>query len=281
MKPGNSIVPLDKKVHVFLWILTSEYSFKEIGEKFGLHKSSVSYIFHEIATLLSEQRYQFISWPSIEEQHVTRVKVNTKYGFPNCVGFISACRLKVGSKRKRKDTTETILLQAVCDESLMFIDVHVGEIGNTGKGQLFKDSPLSKELRNFIDFDNHILGDKEYKLRKNLITPFSTDDLLTSEEIRFNEIHLKACNYIKQAFQILKWRFIKLRHIDINKPEAIITLIHAACVLHNFILLHEGCPIKEEPVLNNESVTIDSNVVTSAIGKRQFLCTYINYMLTS
>ncbi|XP_047528291.1 protein ANTAGONIST OF LIKE HETEROCHROMATIN PROTEIN 1-like [Vanessa atalanta] len=278
VKPSSSIVPFDKKVHVFLWLLTSNYSFKEAGEKFGLHKSSISYIFHEIANLLSEQRYQFINWPSLEEQHVTRVKVNSRYGFPNCVGFIDACRLKVGSKRKMKDKPEFILLQAVCDETLMFTDIHVGEIGNTRKGKVFKESQLALELKNFLDLDNHILGDSDYKLRRNLLTPFTSDELLTSEEMKFNEIHWKAHSYINQAFEILRGKFMKLNHIDISKPESITTLIYAACVLHNFILLHEGSPVKEEAVSNDEGITIDTNVVTTALEKRQFLCNYINYI---
>ncbi|CAH2102467.1 unnamed protein product [Euphydryas editha] len=281
VRPSSSVVALDKKVHVFLWLLVSDYSFKETGEKFGLHKSTVSYIFYEIVNLLSEHRYQFINWPPLEEQNVTRIKVNSRYGFPNCVGFIDACKLRVGSKRKTKDKPDFILLQAVCDETLMFIDIHVGEIGNTRKGKVFKESPLAHELKNFIDLDNHILGDYEYKLRTNLLTPFTSDELLTSEEMKFNEIHWKAHSYINQAFEILRGRFKKLNHIDISKPEAINTLIHAACVLHNFILLHEGSPVKEEAIFNDDAVTIDTNVVTTATEKRQFLCNYINFIHNS
>ncbi|XP_038207929.1 protein ANTAGONIST OF LIKE HETEROCHROMATIN PROTEIN 1-like [Zerene cesonia] len=279
IKPGACIIPLDKKVHIFLWLLTSDSSFNDVAKLFSLHKSSVSYIFHEIATLLSEQRYHFINWPSLEEQHVTRIKVNSRYGFPNCVGFIDACRLKVGSKLNRKNKPEIILLQAVCDETLMFFDIHIGEIGNTHKSRVYKDSQLAHELKNFIDFDNHILGNSEYKLKKNLITPFTSDEVLTSEEMKFNEIHWKTCTYIGHAFELLKERFKKLNHIDINKAESIKTLICAACILHNFVLLHEGSSyMKEEAVINDDGVTIDPSIVKTALEKRQFLCNYINYI---
>ncbi|XP_045778454.1 protein ANTAGONIST OF LIKE HETEROCHROMATIN PROTEIN 1-like [Maniola jurtina] len=281
VKPGSSIVPLNKKVHVFLWLLTNDVSFKEIGELFGLHKSSVSYIFHEIATLVAEQRNQFINWPSLEEQHVTRIKVNSKYGFPNCIGFIDACQLKVGSRRKRREKPEIILLQAVCDETLMFIDIHVGEIGITRKGKVFRESFISQELKNLVDFDNHMLGDADYKLRMNLITPFTCDEVITSEEMRFNAVHWKAHSYIRQAFDILRDRFRKLNLIDINTPEAVNTLICAACVLHNFVLLQEGSPVKEEVVLIDEGITIDTDVVDTAAEKRQFLCNYISYFNNS
>lgn len=270
---------LDKKLHVFLWLLTSDSSFSEIAILFGLHKSTVAYIFHEIASMLAEQRHNFISWPSVEEQHVTRIKVNGRYKFPNCVGFIDACRFKVGSKRNKKDEPEVIMLQAVCDESFAFIDVYVGDIGVTRKSKVFRESWLCPELKNVIDFDNHLLGDSEYKLKKNLITPFNSEEVLTPEEMKFNDRHWKARSYIGLAFEVLKDKFRKLSHIDINKPDAVQTLLYAACVLHNFIILQEGCPnVKEEPVTCDDGVTIDSDIVKTAHEKRQFLCNYVNYI---
>ncbi|KAJ2947916.1 hypothetical protein O0L34_g9707 [Tuta absoluta] len=281
-KPGATIVPFDKKVHVFLWVLTSNLSYGEIGVQFGLHKSSVSYIFHEIAALLAEQRYHYITWPSMEEQHLTRIKVNSRFKFPNCVGFIDVSHFKVGSKRSKKSLPEAMLLQAVCDENLSFIDIHIGDAGATKKSKLFKESLLATELRNFVDLDNHILGDSEYKLKKNLITPFSSEDVLTDEEMKFNQIHWRARSYISHAFELLKERFRKLNHIDCSKPEAVKTLICAACVLHNFILMHEGNPgLKEEPVICDDAVTIDPDIVKTAEEKRQFLCNYINYIDTT
>ncbi|KAM3967612.1 uncharacterized protein ACR2FA_011166 [Aphomia sociella] len=275
----GSVVPLDKKVHIFLLLITSDASYQEIGSLFGLHKSSISYIFQEIATLLTDQRYHFISWPSIEEQHVTRLKVNSRFKFPNCIGFIDACRFKVGSKRNKKNVPDTVLMQAVCDESFMFIDIHVGTIGKTKKSKVFRESQLCKELKNFIDFDNHILGDSDYKLRKNLITPFSSEELLTSEEMKFNEAHWKARSYIGHTFELLKEKFRRLNHIDVGKPEFVTTLICAACVLHNFSLLHEGYPeIKEEAIVCDDGITIDTSIVKTAVEKRQFICNYINYI---
>lgn len=270
---------LDKKVHVFLWLLTSDSSFSEIAIMFGLHKSTVAYIFHEIASLLAEQRHNFITWPTVEEQHITRIKVNSRYKFPNCVGFIDACRFKVGSKRNKKDEPEVIMLQAVCDESFAFIDVHVSDIGVTKKNKVFRESWLCQELKSLIDFDNHLLGDSEYKLKKNLITPFNSEEVLTSEEMKFNDRHWKARSYIGLSFELLKDKFRKLSHIDINKPDAVQTLLYAACVLHNFIILQEGCPnVKEEPITCDDGVTIDSDIVKTADEKRQFLCNYVNYI---
>lgn len=277
LKPGN--VPLDIKVHVFLWFMVNDSSYSDIGRLFGLHKSSVSYIFHEIALLLTEEKERFISWPSVEKQQLISNNVNSRFRFPNCVGFIDACRLKVGSQRNKREKPDIVLLQAVCDDYLTFVDVHVGDIGKTKKSKLFKDSSLSNELKIKVDFQKHILGDSEYKLKKYLITPFTSEEVLTSEEMKFNEIHWKTRSYIAHAFELLKERFRKLNHIDVLKPESVNILIISACVLHNFVLLHEGCSeVKEELITCDDGVTINSNVVKTAEEKRQFLCNYIEYM---
>lgn len=279
MTPGN--IPLEKKVHIFLWVLVSGSSYNEIAKLFSLHKSSVSYIFHELATILNEHIYQFISWPSKEEQHITRIKVNSRFKFPNSVGFIDACRFKVGSKRNKREKPDIVLLQAVCDETLMFIDIYVGPIGRTKKSKVFKDSQLANELKEFVEFENHILGNSEYKLRINLITPFTSEELLTSEEMKFNEVHWKTRSYIVHAFELMKEKFGKLNHIDVIKPESVHLLITVACILHNFILMHEGCAeVKEEMVSYEDGVTINTSIVQTADEKRQFLCNYINFIET-
>lgn len=279
INPGNII--LDKKVLAFLCLMMNDYSFSDVGRLFGLHKSSVSYIFYELASCLTEQRYQFITWPSVEDQHITRIKVNSRFKFPNCVGFIDSFHLKVVPKRYKKHKPETVLVQGVCDESFKFIDIHVGEIGTTKKSRVFKESTLSHQLKNFIDFDNHILGSSEFKLKKNLITPFTSEEILTREEMKFNEIHWRTRSYIGHAFELLKEKFRKLNNIDFIKPTSVNILIYSACVLHNYILMHDGYPeVKEEKIICEDGVSISTDIVKTAEEKRQFLCNYVNYIDT-
>ncbi|CAG9117475.1 unnamed protein product [Plutella xylostella] len=278
---GGMIVPLEKKVHVFLWVLTSDASFQEVGKIFGLNKSTVSYIFYEIAQILTENRYHYISWPSIEEQHLTRVRVNSRVRFPNCVGFLDAVRLPVGPRPAprvpRAARPRHVLLQAVCDDDLMFTDIYVGAVGRTKKHKVFKESPLYHELSNFIEFENHLLADASYKLRVNLITPFTSEEVLTDEEMKFNEAHWRARGYIGRAFELLQERFRKLRRLEAGGRLALV--LGAAAVLHNLVLLHEGAPdVKQEPPGAHDAVAIDTDIVRTAAEKRQFLCNYINFI---
>ncbi|XP_053620088.1 uncharacterized protein LOC128680741 [Plodia interpunctella] len=285
IKSDNTRASLHKKIHIFLYLLTTDLSFNDVAALFILQRSSVSSIFYEIVAMLSDLKDYFINWPSLDEQHITRLKVNSRFQFPNCVGFIDACRFKVGSRRTKKYLPDTVLLQAVCDESLMFTHIHVGSVGKTKKNKVFKESKLSHELKSSVDFDNHILGDAEYKLKYNLLTPFSTEELLTSEEMKFNEVHWRTRSYIGHAFELLKEKFTKLSHLDFCNPEAVERILNAACVLHNFILLQEGYPeIKKEALgcddgIHSVTMNIDTNIVKTPDEKRQFICNYINYII--
>lgn len=274
----------EKKLHFFLWILVNNCDCKEAGKLFHFNKPAKyhSYVFNEIATLLADELKSFINWLSLEEQHMVRLRVHNRLKLPNCVGFIDACRLKTGAKNtKYKDT---LLLQAVSDDTLYFLDVHVGTVGKTKKNKVYKESSLYRDLPNLVDFENHILGDSQYKLQVNLITPFSNEELLTSEEMKFNDTHWKASAYIGRAFELLKDKFRKLNHIDNLSVDTAVAVIKAACGLHNFILLREGVPpyyessIKEETICSEVGVSIDTSIVKNCIEKRQFLCNYLNYI---
>ncbi|CAH1366236.1 unnamed protein product, partial [Tenebrio molitor] len=51
-------------------------------------------------------------------------------------------------------------------------------------------------------------------------------------------IAVRSC--VERAFGLLKNKFRRLRYLDMSLLEEIPTVITACCVLHNFIIIHEG-----------------------------------------
>nr|CAI5843243.1 unnamed protein product [Callosobruchus analis] len=72
------------------------------------------------------------------------------------------------------------------------------------------------------------------------MTPYKNDGYLTDAEIKYNTLHSKARSSTESCLGLLKTKFRRLRYLEINKTESIPVVICAACVLHNFIILHEG-----------------------------------------
>lgn len=79
----------------------------------------------------------------------------------------------------------------------------------------------------------HLLGDKAYPSRVNLLTPFRDNGHLTRQQILFNNRLSKARSAVERAFGILKGKFRRLKYLDMNRIELIPTIIIACCVLHN------------------------------------------------
>jgi len=68
----------------------------------------------------------------------------------------------------------SILVQAVCDDELLFRDVYVGQPGSMGDARMFERSPLSDNLLSnpHLILDEHLLGDGAYLLTKHVSVIF-------------------------------------------------------------------------------------------------------------
>jgi hypothetical protein len=92
-----------------------------------------------------------------------------------------------------------------------------------------------------IEHNKHILGNSDYPQLSTLLTPYSTNTNgrpLTKQELKFNSLHQTARSVVEQAFEVLKMRFQRLRFIDVSRTELASKVVVAACVLHNFALMH-------------------------------------------
>ena len=72
-----------------------------------------------------------------------------------------------------------------------------------------------------------------------LITPFRNNGHLTAQQLRFNRALSKLRQKIERAISLLKGRWRKLLPLDHLDVELEVYIIVAACVLHNFCLLHD------------------------------------------
>lgn len=72
-----------------------------------------------------------------------------------------------------------------------------------------------------------------------LITPFRDNGHLTAQQRRFNQALSSIQQKIERAISLLKGRRRKLLLLDHLDLELEVYIIVAACVLHNFCLLHD------------------------------------------
>lgn len=76
-----------------------------------------------------------------------------------------------------------VVLQAICDADLRFMDCYAGYPGSVGDYRIFRNSDIYKEVeRNVQDFfpdDEFIIGDKAYPTLKWCIPPYKNYGRLT------------------------------------------------------------------------------------------------------
>lgn len=73
---------------------------------------------------------------------------------------------------------------------------------------------------------------------------------MNDRQTTFNTILSSVRFIIEQAFGLLKCKFRRLKYLDMARIDLVPSVITADCVLHNFILHHEGIRVDEQIDIN-------------------------------
>jgi len=134
-----------------------------------------------------------------------------------------------------------LYLQCVVDDKMLITNAYTGWPGCTHDARVLRNSSLYHRAETgelFLE-NHHILGDSAYPLRNWLLTPFKNFGNLTPQQLRFNKRLSSVRQSVERAFGHLKGRFRRLREIPLHSIRDICQLIYAACILHNFCILHD------------------------------------------
>ena len=129
-----------------------------------------------------------------------------------------------------------MIFQAVCDSSRCFTHVVALWPASMHDNSIFANSVLRDEFER-RKYDDVLLGDARYALRKSLLVPLSAPK--TSSEKRYSRSHIRIRVHIKQAFGLLKQRFLVIRKALLNKLDNFFVIIAAVLSLDNYAM-HTG-----------------------------------------
>ena len=189
-------------------------------------------------------------WLSIADEFMK------EWQFPNCLGAIDGKLVhvqrptKCGAQYFSYKRTFSVNMMAVVNAHYEFVYVTVGAQGSANDAAVFNASSFSKALENVsnplaipparclpnIDIAALMVfvADDAYPLRCNIMKPFSSRGLSTSERI-FNYRLSTARRMVENAFGILVSRFRILRDGMQLQPDTVSHVVLACCVLHNFL----------------------------------------------
>lgn len=243
---GNrcKIFSIEKKFMFTIWLLATRESFSAVGSRFCMGKGYSHQSFLDIVEGLIVLFKEYVAWPSVVElSHIEQgFKPNADVYVPGIVGAINSCHLLIRKPARysiycNNMDTHSIILQAVCDHQKIFTDVYVGAPGCLNAERAYNNSPLSKEIKDLIPPDYHIVGNDSFPQKQNLVVPFLDLGILSEREKRFNECLQWAHSRINDALQLLLARFRRLTFLDTSGPEMANKITVACIILHNHILM--------------------------------------------
>ena len=277
---SGRLIPVQKQVAIALLRLASGARLIEIGEHFGLAKSTVSKIVHKFVDALTSYQSRFIYLPRNATQ-ATRVKRGffLQRGFPNCCGAldISHVNMELPQYENRcawydRNKNYFMSVQCVVDMNLRFMDVFAGFPGSVNDKRILRNSAFKRCVDSgaylsgdsFVDGNfsirEYIVADGGFTLQDWCMIPYVLPAMEAQRQ--FNFLLSSTRIVVERAFGRLKqvWRYCHGK-IICPDPTRLSQTILACCIMHNILIgmdmeedMDEGdlnpCPARMVPRRN-------------------------------
>ena len=263
-------IPIEKRVAIAIWRLSTGNSFRSVAKTFAVAKSTAVKISREFCTEIARLSPQFIKFPSSRRENaqaIEKFKLCYEPKLPQVVGAIDGTHVKIVAPNVEgkadyfsRKQCYSITTQGVVGTNLIFYDIATGFPGSCHDARNLRNSSLFRRAQNNellikpIDVVENseirplLLGDRAYPLLPWLITPYQFGPAITGDQRNFNKRLSQSRVHSERAFGILKarWRSL-LKRLD-NRIENVSAVIITCCTLHNI------CQINNDEYIDNDEV---------------------------
>ncbi|XP_039314687.1 putative nuclease HARBI1 [Solenopsis invicta] len=115
------MVPAEKQLLATIWLLATPDSYRSIGERFVISKSTLFACFVRVITALQDIAPQVIHWPIEGELPLIKEKFKAIAGIDDVIGALDGTYVPIKAPTKDAQTYRNrkmqyaITLQAICD----------------------------------------------------------------------------------------------------------------------------------------------------------------------
>ena len=186
-------------------------------------------------------------------------RFNDLWQFPHCVGALDgkhiqcACPPRSGSLFFNYKGHFSIVLLAIASADYRFTMIDVGafgspndpsELNNSEFGRRLEDGDLDLPMPEALDdceddtpMPYTFVADSIFKQRPEVMKPYpGRRNELTDESKVYNYRHKRARMVVENTFGILAARFRIFHRKIFLTPDHAVTVVRAACVLHNYLV---------------------------------------------
>jgi len=245
---GRSPIAVDKALMIALWTLVTPDSYRAIANLFDVPKSSVLLcVRHVCSATIRTCCSEFIKFPHSKENLINNEQrfANVR-GMRNVLGAIDGSHIPIKAPEHEpavyinRKGFHSVVLQAVVDSQLMFMDCYAGWPGSVHDARVFKNSPLFDFGAKVCSPNAFILGDAAYPLKSWLLVPYRDNGKLTAVQKNYNFVHAATRCTVERAFALLKGRFRRLKYLDMKHMEDVMNVIMTCCIFHNICLQNDS-----------------------------------------
>ncbi|KAL2612730.1 hypothetical protein R1flu_024422 [Riccia fluitans] len=259
-------IPVMVRVGATIYRLVNGVDYYEVADKFGVGESSVHEIMQDCVPAIVKVFGHHLKWPAGEAMAEVSRSFLEKCGLPNCLGSIGSTHVEIlnpSGPEARKYINRTghfsIVLQAVVDTSLSFLDVFCGFPERTYDNNVLRSSGLYgrvlageilagpiQSINGGFQLRPYILGGSNYPLHPWLMVPYAISSPLSYSQEQFIRRHQEGKVYTQQAFDILK-RLFRVLGVGIRgRLELAPVIVQACCLLYNILIRRKELDVVAE-----------------------------------
>ncbi|XP_012543585.1 putative nuclease HARBI1 isoform X2 [Monomorium pharaonis] len=248
-RQGRPMIDPRKQLLSVIWLLSTPDSYRSIGDRFNMAKSSLSASFVRVVTALCRIAHRIIKWPKRAEIEEIKEKFQKLSHIPDVLDVIDGTYIPIKAPKIDPEVYINrkcfygITLQAICEPSLKFIDCFAGYPNSVSDVRIFRNSDIYAQIRAepqaYFPNKEFLLGDKAYPVLTWLIPSYIDRGNTTEIQKHFNGSLASTRQVIERSFALLKGRFRRLKYLDMNRTDLIPATILASCVLHNICIDHD------------------------------------------
>ncbi|KAK5644582.1 hypothetical protein RI129_005882 [Pyrocoelia pectoralis] len=289
---GRPLIDIHRQLLAVLWLLATPDSFRSVGERFNMGKSSLSVSFVRIIKALNNIAAKVIVWPTRERMEEAKQKFSRIAGIDGVIGAVDGTFIPIKAPKNDPEVYicrkchYAITLQGICNATLQFIDVFAGYPGSVSDTRIFRNSDIytavTENAVGYFPNEEFILGDKAYPCLSWCIPPYINTGNMNVAKRNFNMKVSQTRQVIERAFGLLFGRLRRLKFLDMNRQDLIPATVVACCAIHNLCIDSEDLLLDEfvnegiQFVIGNanvENIENRGNVLhENGLHKRNQLC---------
>uniref|UniRef100_A0A1Y1KIP5 DDE Tnp4 domain-containing protein n=1 Tax=Photinus pyralis TaxID=7054 RepID=A0A1Y1KIP5_PHOPY len=97
---GRSPINIEKQILAVIWLLATPDSYRSVGDRFDLAKSSLSVCFLRIIKLLNQLAPRIIKWPERQQLAVIKRRFSVLAGLNNVIGAVDGAYIQIKAPKE-------------------------------------------------------------------------------------------------------------------------------------------------------------------------------------